>query len=61
MFGEQLSRVIKTRNGEFPLGTLVLSHAGWISHYISPDGTKIFHFEFNFFLSKQICKIDKSR
>ena len=37
MFGEQLSKVIKTRNGEFPLGTLVLSHAGWVSHYIS-DG-----------------------
>ena len=30
-------RVIKTRNGEFPVGTLVLSNAGWRSHYIS-DG-----------------------
>lgn len=35
MFGEQLSRVIKTKNGKFPLGTLVLSMAGWQSHYIS--------------------------
>lgn len=35
MFGEQVSRVIKTRNGEYPLGTVVLSKAGWRSHYIS--------------------------
>ena len=35
MFGEQLARVIKTRNGEFPLGTVVLAHAGWQSHFIS--------------------------
>jgi len=38
MFGEQLSRVIKTRNGKYPLGTLVLANAGWQSHYISPNG-----------------------
>ena len=35
MMGEQLSEVIKTRNGEYPLGTLVLCKAGWVSHYIS--------------------------
>ena len=35
MFGEQLSRVIKTKNGAYPVGTLVLSKAGWQSHYIS--------------------------
>lgn len=35
MLGEQLSEVIKTRNGQYPLGTLVLSQAGWQSHYIS--------------------------
>ena len=35
MIGEQLSEVIKTRNGQFPLGTLVLSKAGWTNHYIS--------------------------
>jgi prostaglandin reductase 1 len=28
-------RVIKSRNGKFPVGTLVLSHSGWRSHYIS--------------------------
>lgn len=33
-------RVIKTRNGEFPLGTLVLSVAGWKSHFIS-DGKNL--------------------
>ena len=31
-------RVIKTRNGEFPLGTLVLAHCGWRTHYLSKDG-----------------------
>lgn len=35
MMGEQLSEVIKTRNGQYPLGTLVLCKAGWVSHYIS--------------------------
>lgn len=31
-------RVIKTRNGEFPLGTLVLGNSGWQTHYLSKDG-----------------------
>lgn len=31
-------RVIKTRNGEFPLGTLVLAFSGWRTHYLSKDG-----------------------
>lgn len=35
MIGEQLAKVIKTRNGEFPLGTLVLANVGWRSHFIS--------------------------
>ncbi|CAF1082572.1 unnamed protein product [Brachionus calyciflorus] len=35
MFGEQLAKVIKTRNGEYPLGTIVLSMSGWRSHFIS--------------------------
>ncbi len=35
MIGEHLAEVIKTRNGKFPIGTLVLSKAGWQSHYIS--------------------------
>jgi NADPH-dependent curcumin reductase CurA len=30
--------VIKTRNGEFPLGTLVLARSGWRTHYLSKDG-----------------------
>jgi len=35
MFGEQLARVIKSRNDEFPVGTLVLAQTGWRSHFIS--------------------------
>ncbi|CAF0705338.1 unnamed protein product [Brachionus calyciflorus] len=35
VIGEQLAEVIKTRNGEFPLATLVLTKAGWQSHFIS--------------------------
>ncbi|CAF0953438.1 unnamed protein product [Didymodactylos carnosus] len=38
MFGAAVSKVIKTRNGEFPLGTLVLSGSGWRTHFISKDG-----------------------
>ncbi|CAF4450381.1 unnamed protein product, partial [Adineta steineri] len=37
MVGEALLKVIKTRNGEFPLGTLVLANSGWRSHYLSKD------------------------
>jgi len=37
MIGEQLAEVIRSRNGQYPLGTLVLSKAGWKSHYVS-DG-----------------------
>ena len=33
-------RVIATKNGEYPVGTLVLSYAGWRSHFIS-DGTNL--------------------
>jgi len=35
MFGEQMARIIKTRNGQFPLGSVVLADAGWKSHWIS--------------------------
>ncbi|CAF3981717.1 unnamed protein product [Adineta steineri] len=38
MVGEACLKVIKTRNGEFPLGTLVLANSGWRSHYLSKDG-----------------------
>lgn len=34
-----LNRVIKSKNGEYPIGTLLLTKAGWQSHYIS-DGKK---------------------
>ncbi|RNA22612.1 prostaglandin reductase 1 [Brachionus plicatilis] len=35
MIGEQLSEVIESRNPIFPKGTMVLSHAGWITNYKS--------------------------
>ncbi|CAF0752987.1 unnamed protein product [Brachionus calyciflorus] len=35
MIGEQLSEVIHSRNGKFPIGALVLSKAGWVTHFIS--------------------------
>ena len=35
MIGEQLSEVVKTKNGQYPVGSLVLSKAGWTSHYVS--------------------------
>jgi NADPH-dependent curcumin reductase CurA len=35
MNGEQLSEVIMSKNAKFPVGTLVLSNAGWKSHYLS--------------------------
>jgi len=31
-------KVIKTRNGQFPLGGLVLARSGWRTHYLSKDG-----------------------
>ena len=40
MIGEQVSKVIQTRNGQFPLGTIVTSQAGWRSRYIS-DGSNL--------------------
>jgi len=38
MIGEVIARVIKTRNGKYPLGTTVLAQAGWRSHFISKNG-----------------------
>ncbi len=35
MIGEQVSKVIKSKNDSFPVGTIVLCHAGWQSHYTS--------------------------
>jgi len=34
MIGQQAARVIKTRNGEYPLGTVCLVSCGWQSHFI---------------------------
>lgn len=46
MTGEHLAEVIKTKSGEFPLGTLVLSKAGWVSHYVSKgEGTEPISFD----------------
>lgn len=36
-----LTRVIKTRNGQYPLGSLVLAMSGWRTHYLSKDGTDL--------------------
>jgi len=33
-------RVIKTKNGQYPLGTLVLANSGWQSHFIYSTDTK---------------------
>ncbi|CAF1453292.1 unnamed protein product, partial [Didymodactylos carnosus] len=38
MFGEAVSKVIKSRNGQYPVGTLVTSMSGWRTHFISKDG-----------------------
>lgn len=35
MLGEQLSKVIKSRNEKFKEGMLVLSYSGWVSHFVS--------------------------
>ncbi|XP_038047423.1 prostaglandin reductase 1-like isoform X2 [Patiria miniata] len=40
MIGEQIARVIESKNTEFPLGTNVLTHAGWVSHSVS-DGKNL--------------------
>lgn len=47
MVGEQISRVIKTRNGQYPLGTLVTIQCGWRSHYLSPNGEDLVPIKFD--------------
>ncbi|XP_040819071.1 prostaglandin reductase 1 [Ochotona curzoniae] len=37
MMGEQVARVVESKNPTFPVGTIVLVHAGWATHSIS-DG-----------------------
>lgn len=39
--------MIKTRNGQFPLGTLVLAVSGWRSHYLSKDGKDLRSIQFD--------------
>ncbi|XP_022083757.1 prostaglandin reductase 1-like [Acanthaster planci] len=43
MVGEQIARVIESKNADFPVGTNVLVNAGWVSHSVSDgkDLTKI--------------------
>ncbi|XP_038047403.1 prostaglandin reductase 1-like [Patiria miniata] len=40
MIGEQIARVIESKNAEFPVGTNVLIEAGWVSHSVS-DGKNL--------------------
>jgi NADPH-dependent curcumin reductase CurA len=47
MVGEQLCEVISTRNGQFPLGSLLLSKAGWTSHFISSTGNDLEWIQFD--------------
>ncbi|KAF5917702.1 hypothetical protein HPG69_013538 [Diceros bicornis minor] len=37
MMGEQVARVVESKNSAFPTGTIVLAHSGWTTHSIS-DG-----------------------
>ena len=37
-FCQNIFRVIKSRNGQFPIGTLVKSSSGWRTHFLSKDG-----------------------
>lgn len=46
MVGDQLAEVLQSRNDKFPTGTLVLSKAGWVTHYISNgDDLNLIRFE----------------
>lgn len=35
MIGEQLARVVESRNDKYPVGTNVLSQSGWVSHFVT--------------------------
>lgn len=37
MMGQQVARVVESKNSAFPTGTIVVAHAGWTTHSIS-DG-----------------------
>merc|ERR1719233_2459001 len=40
MIGEQIAKVIESKNSEFPVGTNVLTRAGWVTHSVS-DGKRL--------------------
>ncbi|NP_001076171.1 prostaglandin reductase 1 [Oryctolagus cuniculus] len=40
MMGQQVARVVESKNPAWPVGTLVLAHSGWASHSIS-DGQQL--------------------
>ncbi|XP_036116880.1 prostaglandin reductase 1 [Molossus molossus] len=40
MMGEQVARVVESKNSAFPTGTVVLAHSGWTTHSIS-DGKQL--------------------
>nr|XP_020029407.1 prostaglandin reductase 1 [Castor canadensis]XP_020029408.1 prostaglandin reductase 1 [Castor canadensis] len=40
MMGEQVARVVESKNSAFPTGTVVLTFSGWTTHSIS-DGKKL--------------------
>lgn len=39
-------RVIKTKNGKYPIGSLLLNNKGWRSHFIS-DGSDLNWIQFD--------------
>jgi prostaglandin reductase 1 len=46
MPGEQVAQVIKSNNKDFPIGTVVLSNAGWTTHSVSNgQGLRIIPFD----------------
>lgn len=40
MMGQQVARVVESKNSAFPIGTIVLAHLGWTTHSIS-DGKEL--------------------
>uniref|UniRef100_A0A8D2DCN0 Prostaglandin reductase 1 n=1 Tax=Sciurus vulgaris TaxID=55149 RepID=A0A8D2DCN0_SCIVU len=40
MMGEQVARVVESKNSAFPIGTIVVTFSGWTSHSIS-DGKRL--------------------
>lgn len=40
MMGQQVARVVESKNSAFPIGTIVLAYSGWTTHSIS-DGKEL--------------------